>query len=176
MSETPISISESIQEPTLEPPIQQPASVTITTLVYLADGYLKTEELQKKIGIDINPKTKQILEKLIASKHDKFDEIDTNLTKIIKDGRIDFQDTPEFIKLIKIIYEIIYSFKTDRKTREVVTKELIKLFVQILILERKSIPEDKKTEFTILSDKLIDSSIDLISLNKSLKKPFFGLF
>ena len=100
-------------------------------------------------------------------------EIEKVIIEIVKNNKIDTNDIPNLIILIQKLYELIYNSKKvkyDTKTISNICGNTLKFIIYIMVEERKiKIDEDKKSEFLVLTDKLIDSCISLLILPKVLK-------
>lgn len=128
---------------------------------------LSCEEKLKALSFVLTQEDIKILNKIISYSPGFFNEIDKLINEIIKDGKIDSNDIPNLIFLIKKLFELIHNVKDlimDPKKHIEVCSNLLKFVIRTLIEERIVILNDeKKVEIIVLMDKLIDSSISLIN-------------
>jgi len=101
-------------------------------------------------------------------------DIEKAIKDITKDGKIDTKDIPNFIIIVQKVYQFIYDtkgLKLDAKKRYEITAESLKCVIYIMVREGKIEFEndDKRTEFLIQTDALIDSCIGLLSFSKKIK-------
>lgn len=101
-------------------------------------NYITNNNPNMKVNIPHN--TVEILKILIKNSSNEFDNISSNLQKIIDDNKIDFKDIPEFIELVENIYILIvrhrkklapFNGKTLAKTSGEILKIIIKLLVEM---------------------------------------------
>ena len=134
---------------------------------------LMSEEIRNKINIKLNKNELNILTHILKYSPDFLSEIEKVIIEIVKDNKIDSNDIPNLIILIQKLYELIYNSKKvkyDTKTISNICGNTLKFIIYIMVEERKiKIDEDKKPEVLILTDKLIDSCISLLTLSKVLK-------
>jgi hypothetical protein len=151
--------------------------------VEIIKSTLLNEETKNKISIKLTPEIINIINKIISLTPDTFNDIEKAAVQIIKDGKIDSNDIPQFIVVVQRIYQVVYSFKDtkiDAKKRSEFTATILKFVIHLLVQERKiKIDNDKQEEFLKNCDILIDSCIGLLSFPKSLKtkgclKKIFG--
>ena len=126
-----------------------------------------------KIGVRINTETKDLLQKMIEKTPSLFNEIENGVVEVLKDNKIDTSDVPQFIILIQILYERVFSQK------EVVLKQwkrsetcaiLLKFVIHTLAEERNIITDiEKKSAILIQIDTLIDSCISLLNYSSILE-------
>jgi len=153
------------------------------TFIVLVKDSLANEEIIKKLSIKLTPELISIISKLISLTPNTFDDIEKACNDIIKDGKIDSKDIPQFIIIVQRIYQIIYTLKDtklDSKKRLEITASTLKYLIHILVLERKiKINDEQQQEFLKDSDALIDACIGLLSFSKTIKtngclKKIFG--
>ena len=148
---------------------------SLTSLI-IRDKLIKTQ-------INLTPELIEIVKKILSSSPDCFNDIEKAVNEIIKDGKIDSKDIPQFIIVVQKLYQIIYGLKDiklDAKKRSEFTATVLKYIVHLLIIERKiQVDEEKETQFLTDCDALIDACIGLLSFPKSIKtkgclKKLFG--
>ena len=152
-------------------------------LIDIIKTTLLSDEIKNKINIKLTPEIISIINKIVSLTPDTLTDIEKASIEIVKDGKIDSNDIPQFIILVQRIYQLIYSFKDtkiDAKKRSEFTATVLKFIVHLLVLERKiKIADDKQADFLKNCDILIDSCVGLLSFPKSLKtkgclKKIFG--
>ena len=115
----------------------------------------------------------EIVKKILSTSPDCFNDIEKAVNEIIKDGKIDSKDIPQFSIAVQKLYQIIYilkEIKLDSKKRSEITSTVLKYIIHLLIIERKiQIEEDKEAQLLTDCDTLIDTCIGLLSFPKSIK-------
>jgi hypothetical protein len=140
------------------------------TLLILVNESLSSEEIKNKLSIKLTSQDISFISKIISLTPDALNDIEKALNDIIKDGKIDSKDIPQFIVIIQRIYQIIYNFKLDSKKCMEMTSTILKYIVHLLVLERKiKVNNEKQAEFLKESDALIDACVGLLSFPKSIK-------
>ena len=136
---------------------------------------LKQEENNvycKKIGITISKDIIQIINKIIEVNPQLLNDIEKSIKEVLKDGKIDSNDIPEFILIIQILYERLNnnkSFKITSKNIIETCSTIVKFVIRTLVEERKiEIDFEKKSLFIEQLDKLIDSCMCLLNFNNVL--------
>lgn len=134
---------------------------------------LVSEEIKGKIDIKLNNNDLTVITNILKYSPEFLNDIEKAIIEIIKDNRIDSNDIPNFIIIIQKLYELIYNSKKvkyDSKKIADVCGNILKFIIHIMVEERKiKIEDDKKIIFLELTDKLIDSCINLLILPKLLK-------
>ena len=148
---------------------------SLTSLI-IRDKLIKTQ-------INLTPELIEIVKKILSASPDCFNDIEKAVNEIIKDGKIDSKDIPQFIIVVQNLYQIIYGLKDiklDAKKRSEFSATVLKYIVHLLVVERKiQVEEEKETQFLTDCDALIDACIGLLSFPKSIKtkgclKKLFG--
>lgn len=156
-----------------EKQISDVVNISPITFIELLKITLINDETKNKISIKLNPEMMNIVNKIISLTPNTLNDIESAVIQIIKDGKIDSNDIPQFIIVVQKLYEVIYSLKEskiDGKKRSEFTATVLKFIVHLLVLERKiKIDEDKQEAFLKNCDILIDSCVGLLSFPKSLK-------
>lgn len=137
-----------------------------------------------KTNIQLDDKTKSIITKILQFSPGFLSEIESVLTEIVKDNKIDSNDIPSLIVLVQKLYELIYKAKNihldSEKTAEL-CGTVLKFMVHKLVEERKiKIDEANQEALLTLTDKLIDSCVGLLKIPNLVKgsgclKKIFGL-
>ena len=127
----------------------------------------------ENIKIDLSKESIAIIAKIIKASPDFLDDIEKSMVEIIKDNKIDSNDIPNLISVIQKLYELIYKnkdIKLDNNKCAEISSSVLKFIIHTLILERKiKINEENQVVILALIDKLIDSCINLISFQNSIK-------
>ena len=140
------------------------------TLLILVNESLSSEEIKNKLSIKLTSQDISFISKIISLTPDALNDVEKALNDIIKDGKIDSKDIPQFIVIIQRIYQIIYNFKLDSKKCMEMTAIILKYIVHLLVLERKiKVNNEQQPEFLKESDALIDACVGLLSFPKSIK-------
>jgi hypothetical protein len=180
---TPETIVENIVEPIVE---STPEQIVEKTFISIVEQSLTSLIIRHKLletKIDLTPEFIDIIKKIISFSPDCFNDIEKAVSEIVKDGKIDSKDIPQFMIVVQKIYQLIYSLKDvklDAKKRSEITCSVIKFVVHLLVLERKIIiDQDKESQFLTDCDILIDACIGLLSFPKAIKtkgclKKIFG--
>ena len=159
-----IDASNSVVE-VLENTFVSIVETSLTSLI-IRDKLMKTH-------INLTPELIEIVTKILSASPDCFNDIEKAVNEIIKDGKIDSKDIPQFIIIVQKLYQIIYSLKDiklDSKKRSECTTNVLKYTIHLLVLERKiKIEEDLEAQFMTDCDALIDACISLLSFPKSIK-------
>ena len=163
-----------VQEPTLPTNIEE-TNVVILTFSDLVKKSIENEVGNDKIKIKVTPEVKNVLNNLISLTPNTLNDIEKSITDIIKDDKIDSNDIPNLIVVIQRIYQFIYSLKKvkfDVKKRAEITSVSLKYIIHLLVLlDKIKISEDKKEQFLLKTDDLVDSCISLLSFSKTIKTP-----
>ena len=136
------------------------------TLLILVNESLSSEEIKNKLSIKLTSQDISFISKIISLTPDALNDVEKALNDIIKDGKIDSKDIPQFI----VIIQRIYNFKLDSKKCMEMTSTILKYIVHLLVLERKiKVNNEQQPEFLKESDALIDACVGLLSFPKSIK-------
>ena len=126
----------------------------------------------KKIGITITKDVNEIITKIIELNPQLLIDIEKSIQNVLKDGKIDSNDIPEFILIIQILYERLYNNKSLKITNKNIIETcatIVKFVIRTLIEERKiEIDIEKKPLFIEQLDKLIDSCMCLLNFDNVL--------
>jgi hypothetical protein len=153
------------------------------TITLIADTDVATNNIFTSIGtivlkniddesfqlkFDISKKHKNIIEKIIAHSPDFFDNIKDCLREIIKDDKISVHDIPQFINIIKYLFDIVKElrFKFSEFGLIEVVAFIMKFAIKLIIEENVlKIPDSvNKTALMIDLEKLVDSCIHLLNV------------
>ena len=172
----------------LEVPITDPSNVPFCltgeqALIDLIKVVIINEDIKNKISIKLTSEIINLINNIMSLSPGSLSDIEKSIKDVIKDGKIDTNDIPNFIVLIQLVYRIIYSIKNtkfDNKKTADATSIVLKFIIHLLVLERKiEIPQEKQIDFLSSIDMLIDNCCELLSLSKLIKtkgcmKKFFG--
>ena len=91
-----------------------------------------------EIKVKIPHNTVEILKILIKNASNEFDNISSNLQKIIEDNKIDFKDIPEFILLVENIYILIVRHRKklapfSGETLAMTAGDILKIIIKLLL-------------------------------------------
>ena len=131
---------------------------------------LTNNKISGYINIDIDDKLIKIIHNILEYSPDFFDVCKKIVLEIINDNKIDSNDLPNILLLLKDIYILLRkmkSLKLSGKQSVLYSGELLKLILNVLVDERiinsgNSI--DENVLFLNQIDKLIDTSIQLMLL------------
>ena len=143
---------------------EQSVVADIKTLAMIVE--LVVSEQETSSGIDISPKVKEILEKLLGEAQ-YFDKVEEYLHAIIKDNKLDAKDVPIVMLLLTELYERLQGFSMKDISTET-CGEVIKTIVEIAIKE-KIVPVNEE-DLALLSTiyNIVDTSIRLIQMRNQL--------
>ena len=143
---------------------EQSVVADIKTLAMIVE--LVVSEQETSSGIDISPKVKEILEKLLGEAQ-YFDKVEEYLHAIIKDNKLDAKDVPIVMLLLTELYERLRGFSIKDISTET-CGEVIKTIVEIAIKE-KIVPVNEE-DLALLSTiyNIVDTSIRLIQMRNQL--------
>ena len=109
----------------------------------------------------------------MALSPNSFVDIQKSLTAIVLDGKINSEDIPQLIVLVKSLYQIINAVKKSKVSATKMTElvgGVIKLVFHVLVKEGKiKIDHDKHSVFLDQFDELVGSCVSLLSFTESLK-------
>ena len=134
---------------------------------------LLSDDKIKNINFTLNSEDITIIHKIISYSPEFFNEIDKLINEIIKDGKIDSNDIPNLILLIKKIYELIHNLKSvklDNDKRLEICKSILKFIIRVLIDERIIVVNNENKQIVLeLIDNLIDSCVSLMHFSSNIK-------
>ena len=143
------------------------------SIILLLLQVLSSDNKINTVNFELSNEVTDILYKLIYYSPDFFNEIDKIINEVIKDNKIDSNDIPNLILLIKKLYDLIYRLKDvklDLVKRAEICGDILKFTVRFLIEERKiNISNENKQSILELMDKLIDSCVGLIQISTNIR-------
>jgi len=143
--------------------LRKPSSSNSEIKVLLMN-YITNKNPDMKVNIPHN--TVEILKILIKNSSDEFDNISSNLQKIIDDNKIDFKDIPDFIQLVENIYILIVRHRKklapfNGKTLATTSGEILKIIIKLLVeMEHFSLNNFISAEMDSTNDEDIDVNND----------------
>lgn len=164
--------------------LRKPSS-TNSEIKVLLMNYITNTNPTTNVKIPHN--TVEILKILIKNSTNEFDNISSNLQKIIDDNKIDFKDIPEFIQLVENIYILIVRHRKklapfNGKTLATTSGEILKIIIKLLVeiehfslnnfisadLDEPNLEDDNDTTndakqgLIVNSNKIIDVCVSLL--------------
>lgn len=144
------------------------------TILDLLKTYLRNEEGNFKVDLNIDDEVIRVIHHIIDFYPNMFTNIEKSVVDIIKDGKINGNDIPHLLVIVKELYRLMYSskkIKINAKKCIFITASVLKCVVYILVLERKIyIEQDKQEDFLSQINILIDSCVDLLGYAKTINK------
>jgi hypothetical protein len=148
-------------------------------LIDLLKTYLKQED-DFKVELTVNDEVIRVIHHIIEYYPDMFTNIEKSVVDIVKDGKINGNDIPHLLVIVKELYRLIYSSKKIKVSANKcidITSSILKCVIHILVLEGKIyIEQDKQEEFLSQINLLIDSCVDLLGYAKTINKNCFSCF
>lgn len=125
-------------------------------------------EMNKAItGVKLGEKEQQIIQFILINSPESLINIKTCILEIIKDGKIDAADIPQFIQLIKYVYILCYQDnKIQLNISDIASTvgSIVKYVIHI-VLDKYNI---KNPELVICCDSLVNICVEMIDLQSSL--------
>ena len=88
-----------------EPVITDASNIIIElvekTFIVLVNDSLANEEFKQKLSIKLTPELISVIGKIISQTPNTFIDVEKACNDIIKDGKIDSKDIPQFIIIVK---------------------------------------------------------------------------
>ena len=171
---------DEVKEPLLTEEKIETVDDVKTLAAILQIALLQSDGLDK-YSVTITPDVKNILAQLME--HDKyFDEFETALNEIIKDGKIDARDVPRIMVLLADLYTRMRTMKI--KFNENTCGDVLKMLFNIALKEDLIKINDEDMELMQCVYSIVDMSIRLMQtdtdpskrggLLKCIKKTLFG--
>jgi len=152
--------------------MQQLLHLTIIDLLKMA-----IHNPDNNMTITLTENTKELILKLLETNQSIFSDVVCNIFNIIQDNKIDTKDIPNLIQLLQKIYEMAHNskaIKLDKHQLALSCGIIIKFIIHMLVEEGHiKISEERKSDFFAEIYNLVDTSVSLIQLSKSLKPPSF---
>ena len=120
----------------------------------------------EKYKMDVSPKTKLILEKLLGE-HQYFEKVEEYILTIIKDDKLDAKDVPIVMLLLTELYARLESFSLgDIKSED--CANVLKIIFEIALQEKVVPISDENMEVASSIFNIIDTSVTLIQTKNNL--------
>ena len=172
---------EDLMDEVKEPLLTEETVDDVKTLAAILQIALLQSDGLDKYSVTITPEVKNILAQLME--HDKyFDEFETALNEIIKDGKIDARDVPRIMVLLADLYTRMRTMKID--FNENTCGDVLKMLFNIALKEDLIKINDEDMELMQCVYSIVDMSIRLMQtdtepskrggLLKCIKRALFG--
>ena len=148
--------------------IKEETKIIKSAFITAIESVLESTEKQEKYIIKADDEMKTLLQKLIQTKTTVFDSIELTIKNIVSNVSVDSKDIPNLMLLLVEIYEFAFQMKNKNNIIDLCGKTL--KFCINVIIEEKIIQNENTTDFIINTHNLIDTGVNLIKLNKNLKK------
>ena len=148
--------------------ITEETKIIKSEFVLAIEGVLDSTEKQEKYIIKTDDDMKTLLQKLIQTKPTVFDSIEQTIKNIVSNVSVDSKDIPNLMLLLVEIYEFSFQLKNKNNIIDLCGKTL--KFCINVIIEEKIIHHENAKDFIKNIHNLIDTGVNLIKLNKDLKK------
>ena len=148
--------------------ITEKTKIIKSEFILAIEGVLDSTEKQEKYIIKTDDDMKTLLQKLIQTKPTVFDSIEQTIKNIVSNVSVDSKDIPNLMLLLVEIYEFSFQLKNKNNIIDLCGKTL--KFCINVIIEEKIIHHENAKDFIKNIHNLIDTGVNLIKLNKDLKK------
>lgn len=143
------------------------------TIVELLKQSISDSNFEYKFQLTLDNDVVDMFHKIMALSPNSFVDIQKSLSAIVLDGKINSEDIPQLIVLVKSIYQTINAVKGSKVSATKMTElvgGVIKLAFHVFVKEGKiKIDDDKHSVFLDQFDELVDSCVSLLSFTESLK-------
>ena len=143
------------------------------TIVELLKHSVADANFEYKFQLTLDKDVVDMFHKRMVVSPNSFVDIQKSLSAIVLDGKINSEDIPQLIALVKSLYQIINAVKKSKVSATKMTElvgGVIKLTFHVLVKEGKvKIDDDKHCVFLDQFDELVDSCVSLLSFAESLK-------
>ena len=143
------------------------------TIVELLKHSVADANFEYKFQLTLDKDVVDMFHKIMVLSPNSFVDIQKSLSAIVLDGKINSEDIPQLIALVKSLYQIINAVKKSKVSATKMTElvgGVIKLAFHALVKEGKiKIEHDKHSVFLDQFDELVDSCVSLLSFTESLK-------
>ena len=138
----------------------------VKTLGSIIQLVIATNSSLEKYKMDVSPKAKLILEKLLGE-HKYFDKVQEYILAIIKDDKLDANDVPIVMLLLTELYGRLESFSLeDVKSEDCAS--VLKIIFEIALREKIVPVSDENIEVISSIFNIIDTSVTLIQTRNNL--------
>ena len=143
------------------------------TIVELLKQSIADANFERTFQLTLDNDVVDVFHKIMALSPNSFVDIQNSLSSIVLDGKINSEDIPHLIVLVKSLYQTINAVKNSKVSAIKMTElvgGVIKLAFHVLVKEGKiKIDDDKHSVFLDQFDELVDSCVSLLSFTESLK-------
>ena len=143
------------------------------TIVELLKQSISDANFERTFQLTLDNDVVDVFHKIMELSPNSFVDIQKSLSAIVFDGKINSEDIPQLIVLVKSIYQTINAVKNSKVSATKMTEQVggvIKLAFHVLVKEGKiKIDDDKHSVFLDQFDELVDSCVSLLSFTESLK-------
>lgn len=176
----PISLSLPVQDELVKSLLSDNLVEVLEGIVPVQDELVKTLEEDpikiimkellafKLVSVVLTEKEMMIVKIIVQQSPSMIDDINQCVLDIVKDGKIDSNDIPSFIKLIKSVYVFCHEAHNIKININEIAKmigPIVKYIVHIVLSKNgKSTPELVKC-----CDNLIDISVEMIQLQSTTR-------
>jgi hypothetical protein len=138
----------------------------IKTLGAIIELIVSTDSDIQKYNVEISPKVKSILEKLL-NENNYFEKVEEYLLAIIKDNKLDAKDVPIVMLLLTELYERLESFSLEDVNSEDCA-DILKIIFEVALQEKIVPISDENIELVSSIFNIIDTSVRLIQTRNNL--------
>ena len=143
------------------------------TIVELFKQSVSDINFEYKFQLTLDNEVVDVFNKILALSPNSFVEIHNSLSAIALNQKINSEDIPQLIVLVKSVYQTINAVKNSKVSAIKMTElvgGVIKLAFHVLVKEGKiKIEHDRHSVFLDQFDELVDSCVGLLSFTESLK-------
>mgnify|MGYP006093553763 CR=1 FL=1 len=143
------------------------------SIVELLKQSIDDSNFEYKFQLTLDNDVVDMFHKIMALSPNSFVDIQKSLSAVVLDGKINSEDIPHLIVLLKAMYQTINAVKNSKVSSTKMTElvgGVIKLTFHVLVKEGKvKIDDDKHCVFLDQFDELVDSCVSLLSFAESLK-------
>lgn len=160
----PVSPENDVQNvvpPSVETLPEEPVKKSPTAIIM---DYL-SKKLDKTIYVDIDDKTISILETILNTNPEIFNDMEEPIQKMVADGKINVSDMPSIHILVLKLYTKIKSLKAHKLSSVDAAKAagiILKTTMHILV-EEEVIKVNNKDDVLTVLDYIIDTAVKMLS-------------
>tara|TARA_B110000285_G_C15124399_1_gene619240 strand:+ start:1721 stop:2341 length:621 start_codon:yes stop_codon:yes gene_type:complete len=143
------------------------------TVIELLKQSIADADFENKFQLTLDNDVVDMFHKIMASSPNAFVDIQKSLNSVVLDGKINSEDIPQLIVLVKGLYQTIVAVKNVKVSASKMTElvgGVIKIAFHVLVKKDKiNLAEDKQDAFLYQFDELLDSCVSLLSFTASIK-------
>lgn len=130
----------------------------VTSVVQLLSVILANDPTVQKCAVKLNPQTVSFLNELIKNSPGDLEKFQQLFMEITEDGKVDINDVPEILALLKTMYSIASKYKQFKITVEDVEK-----LTQFILTELATVKGvNQKTIKQVIT--IVESASDLLTI------------